>query len=155
MCASRVGIWKEASTFTKDLELEVIEPVSELNEDAIARAFQTPGGHVKVLHMAPPGAPSKMFIDLVQWLEPASTGALILQRTTSVSITSRFVCAISKATTANSPRARHHFSQRQTGIDRTSAYDPHYRSRWSVRPIPGMAVESAGECFGRLPAQLS
>jgi glyoxylase I family protein len=60
--------------FYERLGLEVIEPVSELNEEAIARAFQTSTGHVKVLHLAPPGAPSKMFIDLVQWLEPASTG---------------------------------------------------------------------------------
>ena len=60
--------------FYERLGLEVIEPISELNEEAIARAFQTSKGHVKVLHLAPPGAPSKMFIDLVQWLEPASTG---------------------------------------------------------------------------------
>ncbi len=60
--------------FYERLGLEVIEPITELTEEAIARAFQTRGGHVKVLHMAPPGAPSKMFIDLVQWLEPASTG---------------------------------------------------------------------------------
>jgi glyoxylase I family protein len=60
--------------FYERLGLEVIEPVSELNEEAIARAFQTARGHLKVLHLAPPGAPSKMFIDLVQWLEPASMG---------------------------------------------------------------------------------
>jgi glyoxylase I family protein len=60
--------------FYERLGLEVIEPVSELEEEAIARAFQTPRGHVKVLHMAPPGAPSKMFIDLVQWLDPSPTG---------------------------------------------------------------------------------
>ena len=60
--------------FYERLGLEVIEPISELDEGAIARAFQTTRGHLKVLHMAPPGAPSKMFIDLVQWLEPASTG---------------------------------------------------------------------------------
>jgi glyoxylase I family protein len=61
--------------FYETLGLEVIEPVSELNEEAIARAFQTAPGHLKVLHLAPPGASSNMFIDLVQWLEPASTGA--------------------------------------------------------------------------------
>jgi glyoxylase I family protein len=60
--------------FYERLGLEVIEPVSELDEDAIAQAFQTPRGHVKVLHLAPPDAPSKMFIDLVQWLDPSSTG---------------------------------------------------------------------------------
>ena len=60
--------------FYERLGLEVIEPVSELEEEAIARAFQTPRGHVKVLHLAPPNAASKMFIDLVQWLDPSSTG---------------------------------------------------------------------------------
>jgi glyoxylase I family protein len=60
--------------FYERLGLEVIEPVSELDEQAIARAFQTSRGHVKVSHLAPPNAPSKMFIDLVQWLEPSSTG---------------------------------------------------------------------------------
>ena len=60
--------------FYERLGLEITEPVTELDEEAIARAFQTPRGRLKVLHMAPPGAPSKMFIDLVQWLDPASTG---------------------------------------------------------------------------------
>lgn len=60
--------------FYERLGLEVIEPISELDDEAIARAFQTPRGRVKVLHLAPPEAPSKMFIDLVQWLDPSSTG---------------------------------------------------------------------------------
>jgi catechol 2,3-dioxygenase-like lactoylglutathione lyase family enzyme len=60
--------------FYERLGLEVIEPVSELDEETIARAFHTSRGHLKVLHLAPPGAPSKMFIDLVQWLDPESTG---------------------------------------------------------------------------------
>lgn len=54
--------------------LEVIAPISELDEEAIARAFQTSRGRVKVSHLAPPEAPSKVFIDLVQWLDPPSTG---------------------------------------------------------------------------------
>jgi catechol 2,3-dioxygenase-like lactoylglutathione lyase family enzyme len=60
--------------FYERLGLQVIRPVSELEEEAIARAFQTARGHIKVLHLAPPEASSKMFIDLVQWLEPSSTG---------------------------------------------------------------------------------
>ncbi len=60
--------------FYEKLGLQVIEPATELDAEAIARAFQTPRGHIKVLHLAPPEAPSKMFIDLVQWLEPSSTG---------------------------------------------------------------------------------
>jgi catechol 2,3-dioxygenase-like lactoylglutathione lyase family enzyme len=65
----------EASTrFYERLGLEVITPPTELNEDAIARAFQLRGGHVKLLHLAPTGATSGVFIDLVQWLDPPSTG---------------------------------------------------------------------------------
>jgi glyoxylase I family protein len=60
--------------FYEKLGLQVIERMSELDEEAIARAFQLPRGHVKLLHLAPPGATSKMFIDLVQWLDPSSTG---------------------------------------------------------------------------------
>ena len=60
--------------FYEKLGLQVIEPVSELDEEAIARAFQLPSGHVKLLHLAPSGATGKMFIDLVQWLNPSSTG---------------------------------------------------------------------------------
>ena len=36
--------------------------------------MQLPKGHIKVLHLAPPNASGSMFIDLVQWLDPASTG---------------------------------------------------------------------------------
>ena len=65
----------EASTcFYQRLGLEVITPPSKLDEDAIARAFHLPGGHVKLLHMAPTGATSGVFLDLVQWLDPPSTG---------------------------------------------------------------------------------
>ena len=60
--------------FYEGLGLKVIEPVSELDQDALARAMNLPGGHIKVLHLAPPNASSKFFIDLVQWLNPASTG---------------------------------------------------------------------------------
>jgi glyoxylase I family protein len=60
--------------FYETLGLQVVEPISEFEEEAIAQAFQLPRGHVKLLHLAPPEATSKMFIDLVQWLDPSSTG---------------------------------------------------------------------------------
>jgi hypothetical protein len=40
----------------------------------IAQAFQLPSGQNTVVYLAPPETNSKMFIDLVQWLEPPSTG---------------------------------------------------------------------------------
>lgn len=60
--------------FYETLGLKVIEPVRELDEEALAQTMRLPRGHVKVLHLAPPGATSKMFVDLVQWLDPSSTG---------------------------------------------------------------------------------
>lgn len=60
--------------FYEKIGLQIQEPITELEEEAIARAFQLPRGHVKLLHLAPPGATSKVFIDLVQWLNPSSTG---------------------------------------------------------------------------------
>jgi len=47
----------------------VVEPAREL-----ATAMKLPKGHINVLHLAPRNATSGMFIDLVQWLEPASDG---------------------------------------------------------------------------------
>jgi glyoxylase I family protein len=60
--------------FYERLGLKVIEPIRELDEEALARAMQLPRGYIKVLHLAPPEATSKMFIDMVQWLDPSSTG---------------------------------------------------------------------------------
>ncbi len=60
--------------FYETLGLKIIEPIRELDEDTLARAMQLPRGHLKVLHLAPPEATSNMFIDLVQWLDPSSTG---------------------------------------------------------------------------------
>jgi glyoxylase I family protein len=60
--------------FYESLGLKVIEPTRELDEKALAQVMQLRRGHIKVLHLAPPEATSKMFIDLVQWLDPASTG---------------------------------------------------------------------------------
>ncbi len=64
----------KSSRFYETLGLKVIEPVRELDSDALAQAMQLPKGHIKVLHLAPPKASGSMFIDLVQWLDPASTG---------------------------------------------------------------------------------
>ena len=60
--------------FYETLGLKVVEPVHEFDPDALAQAMQLPKGHIKVLHLAPAEATSNMFIDLVQWLEPTSTG---------------------------------------------------------------------------------
>ncbi|MCB0106677.1 MAG: VOC family protein [Caldilineaceae bacterium] len=60
--------------FYKALGLVVTEPVRELDEEGIGRAFQLPGSHILVAHLAPPAATGNMFIDLVQWVAPPSTG---------------------------------------------------------------------------------
>jgi catechol 2,3-dioxygenase-like lactoylglutathione lyase family enzyme len=65
----------EASTrFYEQLGLAVIEPVREVDEQSVGAAMGLPNGHFKVLHLAPPDATNKFFIDLVQWLDPASSG---------------------------------------------------------------------------------
>ncbi len=60
--------------FYETLGLKVIKRLGEVNEDGIARAFQLPASRLMVAYLAPPNASSGMFIDLVQWLEPAVTG---------------------------------------------------------------------------------
>jgi catechol 2,3-dioxygenase-like lactoylglutathione lyase family enzyme len=60
--------------FYETLGLKVIKRLREVNEDGIARGFQLPAGRLAVAYLAPPRATSALFIDLVQWLEPASTG---------------------------------------------------------------------------------
>jgi Glyoxalase/Bleomycin resistance protein/Dioxygenase superfamily len=80
--------------FYERLGLEVIEPVSELDEEAIARAFQTSRGHIRVLHLAPPNAPSKCSLIWCNGWILRPRARLTLQRTMSVSITSRFVYLI-------------------------------------------------------------
>jgi catechol 2,3-dioxygenase-like lactoylglutathione lyase family enzyme len=60
--------------FYETLGLKVIKRLGEVNEDGIARGFQLPAGRLAVAYLAPAEATSKMFIDLVQWLEPASIG---------------------------------------------------------------------------------
>ena len=63
-----------STRFYESLGLKVIDPVRELEEQTLAKAMRLPRGHLKVLHLAVPDATSKMFIDLVQWLEPTSAG---------------------------------------------------------------------------------
>ena len=60
--------------FYEALGLEVIKRIGEVEEQGIAQAFQLPSGHLAVVYLALPKATGKMFIDLVQWLEPPSTG---------------------------------------------------------------------------------
>jgi glyoxylase I family protein len=60
--------------FYERLGLKVIKRLGEVNEQGIAQGFQLPRGRPAVTYLAPPQASSKLFIDLVQWLEPPSTG---------------------------------------------------------------------------------
>src|SRR6266850_1251640 len=60
--------------FYERLGLKVIKRIGEVKEEGIAQALQLPRCHNTVVYLAPPQATSKMFIDLVQWLEPPSTG---------------------------------------------------------------------------------
>ena len=65
---------KRSVRFYETLGLKVIKRLHEVDEDGIARGFQLPAGRLAVAYLAPSQASSKMFIDLVQWLEPPSTG---------------------------------------------------------------------------------
>ncbi len=60
--------------FYEKLGLKVINHIGEVKTDGIAQAFRLATGSVRVVYLAPPNASSRMFIDLVQWLEPPSTG---------------------------------------------------------------------------------
>jgi glyoxylase I family protein len=60
--------------FYETLGLKVIKRLGEVKEEGIARGFQLPAGRLAVAYLAPSNASSSMFIDLVQWLEPPSTG---------------------------------------------------------------------------------
>lgn len=60
--------------FYETLGLKVIKRLGEVNENGIARGFQLPAARLTVAYLAPPNASSRMFIDLVQWLESAVTG---------------------------------------------------------------------------------
>ncbi|MFL6448332.1 MAG: VOC family protein, partial [Bryobacteraceae bacterium] len=60
--------------FYETLGLKVIKRVGEVNENGIAQGFRLPAGRLAVAYLAPSNATSRMFIDLVQWLEPSSSG---------------------------------------------------------------------------------
>lgn len=60
--------------FYETLGLKVIQRLGEVKDDGIARGFQLPAGRLAVAYLAPSNASSSMFIDLVQWLDPSSTG---------------------------------------------------------------------------------
>ena len=65
---------EQSISFYERLGLTVIKRIPNVRENGIAKAFQLPKGHLTVAYLAPPQATSKIFIDLVQWLEPESTG---------------------------------------------------------------------------------
>jgi glyoxylase I family protein len=60
--------------FYEKLGLKVMKRIAEVRENGIASAFQLPEAHLTVAYLAPNQANGTMFIDLVQWLEPQSTG---------------------------------------------------------------------------------
>ena len=60
--------------FYETLGLTVIKRLHEVDEDGIARGFRLPAGRLAVAYLAPSQATSKMFIDLVQWLNPSPIG---------------------------------------------------------------------------------
>ncbi len=53
--ALRVGISKRASAFTRNSAFKVVDPISELDDQGLAHVMRLPRGHLKVLHLAPPG----------------------------------------------------------------------------------------------------
>lgn len=60
--------------FYETLGLSVVSRIGEVEEADLGRVFGLPKGHLAVVHLAPPAATSKLFIDLVQWLEPPPIG---------------------------------------------------------------------------------
>jgi glyoxylase I family protein len=60
--------------FYETLGLKVIKRLGEVDEDGIARGFRLPAGRLAVAYLAPSKATGGMFIDLVQWLAPPSSG---------------------------------------------------------------------------------
>jgi glyoxylase I family protein len=65
---------EQSVRFYETLGLKVIKRLGEVNEAGIARGFRLPAGRLAVAYLALPQTSSRMFIDLVQWLEPSSTG---------------------------------------------------------------------------------
>jgi catechol 2,3-dioxygenase-like lactoylglutathione lyase family enzyme len=60
--------------FYETLGLKVTKRLGDVDEPGIGQAFRLPRGHLAVAYLAPSGSAGTMFIDLVQWLEPRSTG---------------------------------------------------------------------------------
>ena len=60
--------------FYETLGLKVTKRLGDVDEEGIAQAFRLPGGRLAVAYLAPAHGTGKMFIDLVQWWEPPSTG---------------------------------------------------------------------------------
>src|SRR5438477_12689920 len=60
--------------FYESLGLRVTKRLGDVDEPGIAQAFRLPRGHLAVAYLAPSDSAGTMFIDLVQWLEPLSTG---------------------------------------------------------------------------------
>jgi glyoxylase I family protein len=60
--------------FYETLGLKVIKRLGEVDEDGIARGFRLPAARLAVAYLAPSKAAGGMFIDLVQWLAPSSSG---------------------------------------------------------------------------------
>jgi glyoxylase I family protein len=60
--------------FYETLGLKVIKRLGEVDEDGIARGFRLPAARLAVAYLAPSKATGGMFIDLVQWLAPSSSG---------------------------------------------------------------------------------
>ncbi|KQQ11777.1 hypothetical protein ASF53_16555 [Methylobacterium sp. Leaf123] len=60
--------------FYETLGLKAIKRFGVVDEDGIARAFRLPKGRLAVAYLAASEAQGRMFIDLVQWLDPAPEG---------------------------------------------------------------------------------
>jgi catechol 2,3-dioxygenase-like lactoylglutathione lyase family enzyme len=60
--------------FYERLGSKVIKRIPDVTEEGIARAFKRTHANLTVAYLAPPHAASKLFIDLVQWLEPSAVG---------------------------------------------------------------------------------
>jgi catechol 2,3-dioxygenase-like lactoylglutathione lyase family enzyme len=66
---------EQSISFYERLGLKVIKLIPDVRENGIAKAFQLPKGHLTAAYLGVPQGTSKIFIDLVQWLEPKSMGA--------------------------------------------------------------------------------
>ena len=60
--------------FYETLGLQTIRRLGEVEEEGIAQAFRFPTARVAVAYLATSAEQGRMFIDLVQWLDPAPMG---------------------------------------------------------------------------------